>query len=128
VGPNYEDRHTVSFEEAALLGGPLATQMVLRREAFEPSLEDMERAARYMVEGAVAVAARPRHAPLRLPSESAEEESSEESSEEEEVEMMELGLEEGEVSSSSSSTEEEGEMVVPSAVVVVVHNSSDDEA
>ncbi len=56
VGRDYEKRHTVSFEEAALTGGSMAAQKAETGEAHEPSLEDMARAARYMVEEALAVA------------------------------------------------------------------------
>jgi hypothetical protein len=118
VGRDYEARHILSFEEAAKMGGSMAGQKEQTGEAHTQSLEDMLRAAEYMVEKASAVEARSAARLKRLPSESSsEEESSSSSSAEEEEEV-----EEGELEESEEESElEEGEIIVeevPSAVVV----------
>jgi hypothetical protein len=121
VGRDYETRHIVSFEEAALAGGSMAAQKELTGEAHTPSLEDMLRAVQYIKENASAVAARPvwrrpKRLPLESPLSSSSASSSSSAEEEEEVEEGELVVE-----SEEEEELEEGEIImeeVPSAVVV----------
>ena len=121
VGRDFEARHTLSFEQGAMMGGSMEGQKEQTGEAHTPSLEDMLHAVAYIVDKASAVAARSAPRLKRLPSESSSSSSAEE---EEEEESSSSSSAEEESSSSSSAEEEEeveeGEIIeeVPSAVVV----------